>query len=163
MSVDTLDLPIIDMSLWLTRSTSESTSKACDAECRAVADSLHRYGLAILKDPRTTEADNDAFIDMMERYFEQSDELKSGDVRKELHYQVGVTPSFVELPRNHCDRMKAFKATDAPVSLCPPEKDAKARFFWRLGERPEETEFKELNAPPVLPAGFPEWEEVCAS
>lgn len=74
--------------------------------------------------------------------------------------QVGGTPSFIELPRNHCDRMKLYKAADAPISLCPPEKDAKARFFWRLGPRPEASEFAELNAPPVLPAGFPQWADV---
>jgi hypothetical protein len=52
-------------------------------------------------------------------------------------YQVGATPSFVELPRDHCDRMRAFKDADAPLSLCPPEKDPKWRFFWRVGSRPE--------------------------
>ncbi len=88
ISADTLDLPVIDMSLWLSRTSSESATAACAAECRTVADSLHRYGLAVLKDPRATEADNDAFLDMMERYFEQPDSAKSVDVRKELHYQV---------------------------------------------------------------------------
>ena len=52
-------------------------------------------------------------------------------------FQVGATPSFTELPRDHCDRMKAFKEADAPLSLCPPELDPKWRFFWRIGERPE--------------------------
>ncbi len=52
-------------------------------------------------------------------------------------YQVGATPSFIELPRNHCDRMKAYKDADAPLSLCPPELDPKWRFFWRIGDRPE--------------------------
>lgn len=74
--------------------------------------------------------------------------------------QVGLTPSRVELPRNHCERMKAFKDADKPISLCPPEKDAKGRFFWRLGERPTDTEFAELNAPAVIPAAFPEWADV---
>lgn len=36
----------------------------------------------------------------------------------------------------------------------------KWRFFWRVGSRPLETRFKELNADPVIPAGFPEWEDV---
>ncbi|RYE82279.1 MAG: hypothetical protein EOO65_05710 [Methanosarcinales archaeon] len=75
--------------------------------------------------------------------------------------QVGVTPSFTELPRDHCERMRAFKDADKPLSLCPPEKDPKMRFFWRLGERPAVTDFPELNAAPVTPEGFPEWTTVC--
>ena len=121
---------------------------------------------------------------MLERYFEQPDDAKMVDVRKEFSYQVcvytngssklmlylivmairvqvGVTPSFTELPRDHCERMRAFKEADKPLSLCPPEKDPKMRFFWRLGERPVDTKFPELNAAPVVPEGFPEWESVC--
>ena len=97
---------------------------------------------------------------MLERYFAQPDDARLADVRKELHYQVGATPSRVELPRDHCARMQAFKDTDKPLSLCPPEKDPKWRFFFQLGERPTETEFPVLNAPPVVPAAFPEWTEV---
>lgn len=100
------------------------------------------------------------FLDMLERYFEQPDEAKAADVRKEMHYQVGTTPEHVELPRDHCERMKAFKDADKPLSLCPPEKDPKSRFFWRLGELPVDTEFPALNAAPVIPAAFPEWSDV---
>lgn len=97
---------------------------------------------------------------MLERYFEQPDEVKAADVRKELHYQVGTTPEHVELPRDHCERMRAFKDADKPVSLCPPEKDPKSRFFWRLGDLPVDTAFPALNAAPVVPAAFPEWTDV---
>ena len=72
-------------------------------------------------------------------------------------YQVGATPSKTELPKNHCDRMKAYKEADAPLSLCPPERDVKWRFFWRVGERPTDTKYAELNAEPVVPAAFPTW------
>jgi isopenicillin N synthase-like dioxygenase len=73
---------------------------------------------------------------------------------------VGATPSRTELPRNHCERMKAFKDADKPLSLCPPEKDPKWRFFWRMGERPPATAFEQLNAAPVVPAAIPEWPTV---
>ena len=53
--------------------------------------------------------------------------------------------------------MKAFKEADAPLSLCPPERDVKWRFFWRVGDRPADTEFAELNAEPVVPPAFPQW------
>lgn len=55
--------------------------------------------------------------------------------------------------------MKAYKESDAPLSECPPEKDCKWRFFWRIGDRPKETEFGELNAEPVTPKEFPEWKD----
>jgi isopenicillin N synthase-like dioxygenase len=56
--------------------------------------------------------------------------------------------------------MLAYKETDKPLSECPPEKDCKWRFFWRMGERPPETEFDELNAAPVVPKSMPEWSTV---
>jgi hypothetical protein len=36
--------------------------------------------------------------------------------------------------------------TSESLTLCPPSKDVKWRFFWRIGERPAETAFEELNA-----------------
>jgi hypothetical protein len=74
---------------------------------------------------------------MMEAYFNQPDDVKARDARPEISYQVGSTPSHVELPRDHCERMRAFKDADRPLSLCPPELDPKWRFFWRVGERPK--------------------------
>lgn len=38
----------------------------------------------------------------------------------------------------------------------PPPSDGKWRFFWRIGEIEEED--KNLLAPQVIPADFPEWE-----
>lgn len=74
--------------------------------------------------------------------------------------QVGATPNFTELPRNHCERMKGYDDANKPLSLCPPEKDAKWRYFWRIGERPAATKFAQLNAADVEPEGFPEWRGV---
>jgi hypothetical protein len=62
-------------------------------ECVKAADSLHKYGVVILKDPRVFNADNDRFLDMMQNYFENSDGIR--DARSELSYQVGVTPEFI--------------------------------------------------------------------
>lgn len=50
-------------------------------------------GLVILRDPRVSEANNNVFLDMMERYFESSDGIT--DARPHYHYQVGVTPSHI--------------------------------------------------------------------
>ena len=159
-----LDLPTIDLAPylgWLGSGT--PAPEALLSEARNAAEGLHRYGLLVVRDPRATEAGNDAFLDMIEAYFEQPEEAKMADVRKELYYQVGTTPSRVELPRNHCERMKAFQDADKPLSLCPPEKDPKWRFFWRMGEAPKETAFPQLNAAPVVPAAFPQWAGVMDS
>lgn len=157
---DTLDLPVVDIDLFLRRHESPELEAAAKEEARKVADSLYKYGLLIARDSRASQADNDVFLDMLERYFEQPDEVKTKDVRKDYSYQVGTTPEHIELPRDHCERMKLFKDADKPISLCPPEKDPKSRFFWRLGDTPKETNFPQLNAEPVIPEAFPEWTEV---
>jgi len=197
-----LELPTINLEEYLAwqGSGAAEPSEALRARARAAADALHQYGLLVVKDPRASEADNDAFLDMLEAYFAQPEEAKMADVRAELYYQVGATPSRVELPRNQCvvlpprtqadspascsshvtptpphptpaplcaphscERMRAFKDADAPLSLCPPEKDPKWRFFWRIGEAPQDTGFPQLNAPPVVPAAFPQWARVMDS
>jgi isopenicillin N synthase-like dioxygenase len=38
----------------------------------------------------------------------------------------------------------------------PPVKDSKWRFFWKIGERPEEVKD---DIPQTIPEDFPEWEE----
>ncbi len=100
----TLDLPTIDLVPYLTWLASAQSGAAPDAavlaEAQKASEGLHKYGLLIVRDPRASESDNDVFLDMMEAYFEQPEEAKNVDVRKELYYQVGTTPSRVELPRN---------------------------------------------------------------
>lgn len=157
MSTPILDLPVVDLSCWL-EGTSSRGSPACAAACSALAASLLSTGLCIVRDPRVTEAHNDAFLSMLEAYFEQPEPSLDADVRADLFYQVGRTPSGVELPRNHCARFKTAALGDAPLTPCPPEKDAKQRFFWRVGGAPPaDTAFPQLNAAPVVPAGFSNW------
>lgn len=43
-----------------------------------------------------------------------------------------------------------------PLSRFPPEYDAKWRFFWPIGERPEEIK---NDIPKVYPKNFPDWEQ----
>lgn len=160
-----LDLPVVDLEPLLMMSGGDLTNmnENIKKEASKAALGLHKYGLLVIKDPRATEEGNNRFLDMLERYFEQDDEVKMEHVRKQYHYQVGTTPGFTELPRNHCNRIKKFKGTDAPLSVCPPEKDPKWRFFWRVGPRPTETNFKQLNAEPVVPETIPEWKDVMDS
>ena len=149
------DIPMIDLEKYLNRS---ADPRSYEAECRKVADALHRFGVLIVRDPRVNETHNSTFLDMMERYFSRSD--GEVDARPELHYQVGVTPGGREKPRDHCARYGDYGPRDRPVSLCPPEYDPKWRFFWRVGSRPKDTEYPQLAAEKVVPAGFPEWETV---
>jgi hypothetical protein len=121
------DIPVIDLAPLLALGAGDAPTAEVLAQAALCASGLHEYGLLVVKDPRASEADNSAFIDLMEAYFGQPEPIKMADVRKELYYQVGTTPSRVELPRDHCDRMRAFKDADKPLSLCPPEKDPKWR------------------------------------
>ncbi|CEP00972.1 hypothetical protein PBRA_008284 [Plasmodiophora brassicae] len=148
-------IPVVDIQPFLSGGDGQSLSDAC----KEVARSLQQYGVIIIKDPRVTEADNDVFVDMMERYYEQPNEFKE-DERPELHYQVGVTPSTKERARDHCQRFRNDANMDMPVTVCPPGADPKWRYFWRVGERPAETSFASLNAEQVVPARFPEWPSV---
>lgn len=144
------DIPVNDLSCFLEK-------KTFDAECKAIADNLHKYGLLVVKDPRVDPSENEVFIDMMERYYSQPFADKEVDVRKEFHYQVGATPNGVERAINHCSKFSDLGENDKPVTECPPGADPKWRFFWRMGELPPKTEFAQLNADPVLPKAFPEW------
>jgi len=144
-NVAILDLDVFD------KGTKEERAK----QCRLAAESLHSTGVLYVKDPRVHNVDNETFLDMMERYFEQSDGVT--DSRKEYNYQVGVTPSGVEKARNHCQAIKNMSAENKPFTICPPEADPKWRFFWRIGPRPKNTKFDTLNMEDVIPAEFPEW------
>jgi isopenicillin N synthase-like dioxygenase len=150
-----LNIPTIDFSKFFNK---EKDPKSYEEECKKVAFCLHNYGIVIIKDPRVFEQDNETFINLMEQYFESSDGIR--DARPEFHYQVGVTGEKIEKPRNHCTRMGAMGPDDKPLSPCPPEKDPKWRFFWRIGDVPPTTEFPALNMDPVIPPDFPEWTSV---
>jgi isopenicillin N synthase-like dioxygenase len=118
------------------------------------------YSAFAVRDPRVTEQENSDFLDTLEDYFGQPDEIKIKDVRPDLHYQVGATPANVELPR--CARddsclglVDALADEDKPLDFTG--KDPKWRFFWRIGQIPKSTNYPQLNADPVIPASIPDW------
>jgi len=160
-----LSLPVVDFRLFFQRAeeakkavgVSAATEAAFRAECSKVSDAFHKYGVVVLRDPRVEESDNNTFLDMMERYFGLSDGFR--DARPKFAYQVGVTPEHTERPRDHCATMGTLGPDDKPLSPCPPELDPKWRFFWRIGQLPEKTNFPALNADAVIPPEFPEWKE----
>eukprot|EP00941_MAST-03F_sp_MAST-3F-sp1_P003856 g3856.t1 len=151
-----LEMPVVNLDTILARNEDGTTTEAGLAECEKVVECLHKYGVLVVKDSRVSEDDNNNFLNVMERYFEQEDTVKREDSRPELHYQIGSTPELTEKARDHCSETSKFPGKDRPITLCPPSKDVKWRFFWRIGERPTETNFRELNAEPVVPKAFKE-------
>lgn len=130
--------------------------------CEEVSRSLRETGALLVKDPRCSAADNDRFLDMMETYFQQSHDFKLLQERPNLHYQVGVTPEGVEVPRSLVDEELQHKIRMMPKEIQPATPvgpDPKWRYMWRVGPRPSNTRFQELNSAPVIPEGFPEWKE----
>ena len=53
--------------------------------------------------------------------------------------------------------VRAYKHADKPLSLCPPERDPKMRFLWRMGSSLADSTHSEPVGAPVVPAAFPEW------
>ncbi|XP_062093447.1 uncharacterized protein LOC133799445 [Humulus lupulus] len=159
-----MDLPVIDLSDYL---AAAATSDAQLSElCGEVSRSLRETGALLVKDPRCSAQDNDRFIDMMERYFKSPRHFKVLQERPHFHYQVGVTPEGVEVPRSLVDEDMQEKLRAMPEEYrpsLPKGPDCKWRYMWRVGPRPLQTRFKELNAEPVIPEGFPEWKDTMDS
>ncbi|PKA60358.1 hypothetical protein AXF42_Ash008417 [Apostasia shenzhenica] len=166
-----MDLPVVDLAPYLEISAKHGWDGSdlpaeVEEKCSVVSRSLRDTGALLVKDPRCSTDDNDRFLDMMERYFEQPDDFKRQQERPDLHYQVGVTPEGVEVPRSQIDEHMQEKIRKMPPEsrpCIPTSQDLKWRYMWRVGPRPENTLFKELNAEPVIPQGFPEWAEIMDS
>jgi hypothetical protein len=153
-------LPVFNLDMYL-NSNNGITDEDVANLCAALASCLRNSGALVVRDPRVKHSENERFLSLMERYFSQSTEAKMPDVHPELAYQVGATPEGTEKPRclrDHSILDQAAKLPPEDRPAIPQAADVKWRFFWRVGERPKETRFKELNAEPVIPAAFgDEW------
>ena len=160
----TLELPEVDLAPLLALAPGAPPTAELLATARAATDALHRFGVLIVRDPRASAAANDSFLDLLEAYFQQPESARDADVRADVYYQVGRTPEHVELPRDHCALARSLGggARDRPRSLCPPEKDRKERFMWRVGSPPAAgaSAFPQLHAAPVVPAALPNWAKI---
>ncbi|GKU88677.1 hypothetical protein SLEP1_g2910 [Rubroshorea leprosula] len=77
-----------------------------------------------------------------------------------------MTPAGVEVPRSFVDEQMQEKLRAMPKEFqpsTPKGPDPKWRYMWRVGPRPSNTRFQELNSEPVIPEGFPEWKETMDS
>jgi isopenicillin N synthase-like dioxygenase len=140
--------PVVDFADFL-------AGKPADEACKLVAKMFHDTGILIVRDPRVSESDNEEFLRLMEAYYDQPDEVKLKDVHPELCYQVGATPEGTEVARAHPEVVQQL--AEKPIAWDRP--DPKWRFFWRIGPRPAQSKYPELNATQVMPAAFPQWEE----
>lgn len=156
---------MIDLAAYLSIGEGEVGSEVSEL-CRGVSRILRETGALLVKDPRCTVEDNDRFLDMMEKYFHCPSHFKRLQERPHLHYQVGVTPEGVEIPRSLVDEEMQGKFRAMPKESqpsIPMGPDPKWRYMWRVGPRPSNTRFQELNSEPVIPEGFPEWKETMDS
>ncbi|KAL7158178.1 hypothetical protein ABFS83_02G124600 [Erythranthe nasuta] len=163
-----MQIPVIDLAPYLEfcgkppNTGEEEFDSELENLCSEVSRTLKETGALLVKDPRCTAEDNDRFLNMMEKYFEMPDDFKRRQERPQLHYQVGVTPEGVEVPRSLVDAQMQEKLRAMPIELqpsTPTGPDPKWRYMWRVGPRPSNTRFKELNSEPVIPEGFPEWKD----
>lgn len=134
-----------------------------DVNPKELVEFLHETSCLIVKDNIVSETDNENFLDLMERYFEQDLDIKLKDARPELGYQVGVTPEGVEMSRCSQDPscIEMIEKQDiknrAQISLVP---DPKWRYFWRIGSSNKNSEFEKLNSENVVPQKFEDtWEK----
>ena len=91
-----MDLSVVDLTPYLAiygeLGGSDQLGPELSELCTEVSRSLKETGALLVKDPRCSVEDNDRFIDMMERYFQSSEEFKRRQERPHLHYQVRMEP-----------------------------------------------------------------------
>ncbi|KAK4443774.1 hypothetical protein QBC34DRAFT_416533 [Podospora aff. communis PSN243] len=149
-----MDLPIIDLDLFLTK---PHDSLEVKAECQKAAKALITYGALILHDSRVSESHNTNFLDLLEDYFAQPEEDLKRDERPELSYQIGVTLENTEKPKCAVDEpclkvIERLAPDQRPLDITAHNPDPKCRFFWKMVEKPPyETKFPGLNAPNIVP------------
>ncbi|KAG7452315.1 Clavaminate synthase-like protein [Guyanagaster necrorhizus] len=150
-----MDLPIIDLDLFLSQSRD---TEVVVEECKKVANALIVHGALLLRDSRVSEEDNITFLDLLEDYFAQSEDILKKDERPELSYQVGVTLELTEKPKCAVDTsclrvIERLERSQRPVDISAHNSDPKCRFFWKMGVTPPpyQTQFPCLNAPNVVP------------
>lgn len=145
-------LPVFDVS------APESLSPS---DVNALVKFVEQTGIVVVRDDDIDMQDNDIFLDMMEKYYAQSNADKMKDARPELSHQVGVTPAFTETSVCAKDptciqRTQCLPEENRPV--LHTEADPKWRYMWKIGETETNTEFSDLNPKNVVPEKFrDEW------
>ena len=155
-----MDLPIIDLDVFLAKDPSAESARA--EECAKAAQALITYGALVLHDSRVSEGDNATFLDLLEDYFAQPAAALREDERPELGFQVGVTLENTEKPKCAVDEpcldvIARLDPAERPLDISAHSPDPKCRFFWSMPDydgdaaKPFETKFPALNAENVVP------------
>lgn len=164
-----MTISVVDLAPYLTGGRFDPVAQRAS---RAIAEALEQFGVVIVRDPRVPGDLGSGFLGLMERYFGQSVEVKQFDERVDLGHQIGWTPPYTELPRDHMAFLDAGRLSVAGEENLPRtfydwrangrrmRKDPKERFFAPFGPRPTMTKYPNLNAPPVIPGAFPEWMQI---
>ncbi|KAL5983287.1 hypothetical protein ACLOJK_017371 [Asimina triloba] len=157
-----MDLPVIDLAPYLEIRAVDHETQCLGLDlqslCSEVSRTLRDTGALLVKDPRCSVEDNDRFLDMMELYFQKSQEFKRLQERPHLHYQVGVTPEGVEVPRSLVDEEMQQKIKSMPKEFqpsAPVGPDPKWRYMWRVGPRPSKTRFQVVAEMAAIGFGLP--------
>lgn len=154
MADQSMNLPVIDLDVYLNQPLDSDVVRQ---ECAKAADALITYGALVLHDSRVASEDNDTFLDLLEDYFAQPDDVLRKDERPELSYQIGVTLENTEKPKCAVDEpcldvIQRLDPSQRPLDISGHQPDPKCRFFWRMAEPPPyETQFPGLNAANVVP------------
>lgn len=152
-------LPVIDLNSFLS-SPSESNEL-----CSQVADSLYKSGILLIKDCRANFSNNERFLSLFEQYYASRSEMRKNnkpieEMFPKNGYKTGVTPDYIEKPRDNLEFRNSLLPKYKPLTALPPEKDPKWRYLWRIGEREPGTKFSQMEPERVPPKDFPEFTEV---
>lgn len=165
-------IPLVDLEPYLQhRSQTNATSQlsslppSVQKDCLEISKALHEFGSLAIKDPRANQADNQRFLDLMEGYFKtRSKEFYEHFSLKDLKdcfpehgFEAGVTPEYMECARDHSGRMNDLEYPNESLSSPVPEKDAKWRYMYFIGDQNAET--AELAPNAHVPSDFPMFRE----
>lgn len=152
-------LPVIELHKFLSNDSSSNSL------CAQVADSLYKSGILLVKDSRANYSDNDNFINLFERYFDSRSTMKQkNQAIEEMFpkngYKTGVTPDYVEIPRENLEFRQLLSSNNQPITPNPPQKDPKWRYLWRIGDRDPNAKKSLMEPERVAPNDFPEFTKV---
>lgn len=152
-------LPVIDLQKFLSNDPSSRSL------CSQVADSLYKSGILLVRDPRATYSDNDTFLNLFEKYFASRSEMRiKNQPIEEMFpkngYKTGVTPDYIEIPRENQEFRQSLSSNNQPLTPLPPPKDPKWRYLWRIGDRDPNAKKSAVEPERVAPNDFPEFTKI---
>lgn len=97
-----MDLAVISIDEY--RAASVADAARAREEAQKLAEALILTGAVVVRDSRATKETNDRFLDLLEDYFAQPDEVLRKDERPEVGYQVVSCRVFLRQPTDDGSR-----------------------------------------------------------